>query len=212
MFHRIRAALPPGLPRTPAGFIRSTSKSSISGLALACLLLLAGCAGAGGRPPLASDQSSPPKAASAEAQATADGSSTSSVATLDPSPALLQRRRQAIARMLEANEGYRTTLDDGVGKLTNARIAGPIKYIHRRYYPTGVTVYCVTADVGFPFFGRDASIMVDKAGTASERLLATIDILNTTLYSCMGAYGKYEPFPEMEQLRAERRKALGKPD
>jgi hypothetical protein len=173
--------------------------------------LLAGCAGAGGSPPLASDGSSPPKAGPAVSQATAGGSSASAAATL-ASPALLQRRRQAIARILEANEGYRTILDDGAVRLTNARIAGPIEYVHRVFAPTGETVYCVTADLGFPFFGRDASIRVDKAGAASERLLAIIAISNTTLYSCAGASRKYEPFPEMEQLRAQRRKALGRPD
>jgi len=114
--------------------------------------------------------------------------------------------------MLEANEGYRTILDDGAVRLTNARIAGPIEYVHRIFAPTGHTVYCVTAYLGFPFFGRDASIRVEKAGTASESLLAVIAISNTTLYECPGASEKYEPFPEMEQLRAERRKALGKPD
>ena len=182
-----------------------------SGMVLV-VALLAGCAGAGGGPPLSSDGSSPPKAGPAVSQAAAGGSSASPAAILDASPGLLQRRRQAIARMLEANDGYRTILDDGAVRLTNARIAGPIAYVHRVFAPTGHTVYCVTADLGFPFFGRDASIRVDKAGTASESLSAVIAISNTTLYECSGVSGKYEPFPEMERLRAQRRKALGKPD
>jgi hypothetical protein len=191
---------------TPAGLLISATGRSLGGLVLACLLL-AGCASAGGSPsPVASEQGSPTKGDATLAQAVA-GSSTASAAALVADPVVLQRRRQAIARMLEGNEGYRTILDDGALRLTNAKIAGPIEYQHRVFAPTKVTVYCVSADLGFPLIiGRSAEIHVEKAGNGSERLRATIDIVNTTLWAC--GRPNYEPFPEMEQLRAQRRKAL----
>src|SRR5450631_2378280 len=132
MFHRIQAALPPALPRTHAGFVRSTSRSSVSGLALVCLLM-AGCAG--GSPRLTSDGTSLPKVDPAEAEAAAAGPGGASASSVSQDPVLLKRRkdfddpalrqhyRRVIAQLLEENQAYRTAFEDGAVKLFDAKIS-----------------------------------------------------------------------------------------
>jgi hypothetical protein len=47
-------------------------------------------------------------------------------------PALLKRRREAIARMLEQNIAYRGILDDGVPRLVEVQLGGPFEYVRRK--------------------------------------------------------------------------------
>lgn len=205
MFHRIQAALPPSLPRTPAGFAKSTSRSSVSGLALACLLL-AGCAGAGGSAPLASDGSSPPKAGPAASQTTAGGSTTSSASTLDASPVLLQRRRQAIAEMLEAQPAYRNIF---WAQLIDAKLAGPMEHTYTSIFTTSsrtLTIYCASARYSILGLPIPAVIRVTRLSNGYEHLEAR----SPGIFECDDP--SYGPFPELEQARAQRRKLMGKSD
>ena len=72
-------------------------------------------------------------------------------------------------------------------------------------------LYCSTAMIGIgwlPRVRRDALIWVEKASDGLEQLQATI-YTNTVVTECGTNLG---PFPELEQLRAKRRLALGKAD
>jgi hypothetical protein len=215
MIHRIPATPAPGLARTSPWLSKFICGRSWCGLALACLLL-AGCAGAGASPsPLASEETSPPKADPAAALAAAAGSAAASTGAVAADPALLQRRRHDIAEMLEGNLVFRGILDDGAPKLTEAKLAGPFEYTYRSLFSSKTptrTLYCASADVSVSFFPpvrRTALIRVQKTSGGPERLRATGD-LKYAPFECRDA--KYGPFPEIEQLRAQRRKALGKTD
>jgi len=175
--------------------------------ALACALL-AGCAG-GSPPPLTADQIAPPKADPAAAQAAAGGSSTPSTGLLDASPALLQRRRQAIAEMLEALPAYRNIF---WAQLIDAKLAGPFEHTDRSIFTTASrtsTIYCASAGysvLGVPTIPRIAMIRVSRLSNGFEHLEAT----SPGILTCSNA--NYGPFPELEQARAERRRRMGKSD
>ena len=176
-------------------------------MALACALL-AGCAG-GSRPPLTADQIAAPKADPAATQATADGSSTPSTGLLDASPALLQRRRQAIAEMLEALPAYRNIF---WAQLIDAKLAGPLEHTDRSIFTTASrtsTIYCASAGysvLGLPSPPRIAVIRVTRLSNGFERLESS----SAGIFICNNP--NYGPFPELEQARAERRKRMGKSD
>src|SRR4051812_7179433 len=107
MIHRISATLAPDLARTASALTKTICGRPWYGLALACVLL-AGCAGTGASPPVASEETSPPKADAAMAQAAGAGSGAASAGAVAMDPASLQRRRQAIAQMLERTFYFRT--------------------------------------------------------------------------------------------------------
>jgi len=125
---------------------------------------------------------------------------------------LLQRRRQAIARMLEGSFAFRGPLDDGAPRLVEAQLAGPFNYTKRNPFTTSVptdTLYCALSGVKvsiFPPAYRSALITVQNA-PGGERLNAKIS-LGQRARECYD--GDYKPFPEIEQLRTQRRRALGK--
>jgi hypothetical protein len=127
---------------------------------------------------------------------------------------VLQRRRQAIARMLEASFAFRGPLDDGAPRLVEAKLAGPFSYTQRSLFSPPVVIdslYCAKSGVKvsiFPPAYRSALIRVQNS-PAGERLNAKIS-LGATGRECYDA--DYKPFPEMEQLRTQRRRALGKAD
>jgi hypothetical protein len=189
---------------------------ALSALALAGLLLV-GCASPGAvSSPLASGQNPPAKADADMTPAAGTGTRTgvgpSSAVAQDP--VLLQRRRQSIAEMLEGNLAYRL-LDV---KLTDAKLAGPYVVVSRNLF-SGSTYedryYCVTANLNLfylPFpYPRTAVVRVKQAENGSENLRAAIG-LNRPPSECSARTINYVPFPEMEQLRARRRQALGKTD
>jgi hypothetical protein len=210
MIHRIPAMPAPDLARMPPWLSKLICGRSWCGLALACLLL-AGCAGTGAGPsPLASEETPPPKADPAAALAAAAGSGAASAGAMAADPALLQRRRLAIAAMLERHFAYRTLFDV---KLINAKLAGPFEYAEKSLFTAKTwtsTLYCtsVQLDVALSIIPvvRTAVIRVVPSGNGFERLNAR----NQSPFECGDA--KYGPFPEIEQLRARRRKALGKAD
>jgi hypothetical protein len=209
MIHRVPAAPAPDLARMASSLTKSICGRSWCGLALACLLL-ASCAGMGGNSPQATDQTSQPKVDAAAARAASGGAG-----AVAADPGLLQRRRQAIAEMLEANIYYRTALNV---KLVDAKFAGPNVRIIRNLFSTSTSedrYYCATARMVFPYLPlpvpKTAVIRVRQAENGSEYLQATIEV-NGTRYECIGKDINYLPFPELEQLRAKRRQALGKSD
>ena len=203
---RIPAAIAATLARTLAGLSTPTTQRLLRGLAR---LLLAGGLGLNAIPTrAANDENLSPKQAPAvtrpAAAEVADGTTSN--------PVVLQRRRQAIAQLLEGSLVYRTLFDV---KLINAKLAGPFPYKVRNALFSSethtVTLYCAKAE--FVFLGiqsptRTALIRVGQSSNGSERLIATVS--NYFPPACGNA--NYGPFPELEQARARRRKALGKSD
>jgi hypothetical protein len=211
MANRIAATRPRALARRRTWLGTFTIGRSLSGLALAGLLL-AGCASPGTAPSaLAGDQSAPPKADPAKTRATTTRRGAPSAIAVDP--VIQQRRRQAIAEMLERDITYRTILDV---KLTNARFAGPFEHQTRILFGPikQETFYCASADLALPYWPlpwpRSAMIRVEKVNEVSERLDAEIRINGGEPGECGRV--DYGPFPELEQLRAKRRAAMGKAD
>ncbi len=184
------------------------------------IFLLTGCAGTGGMPsPQASDQSSTsttdpnsPDAMKARMEASEKALS----------PGYVQRRRQAIAELLEKNAGY----DDIFHvKLTNAQLAGPKVIKHNTWQnwlkPTTEvnSIYCAKAQLDLPlelYPTRTAVIVVKNEASGAETLQASVKMnsiigVDAEPLACHRMEG-YEPFPELEQARARRRQALGKTD
>lgn len=100
-------------------------------LALACGLL-AGCAAPGAGPiALADDPNAPPKIDPAVKQTAGAGLETKVVAT---DPISLQRRRQAIADLIEGRLAYVARFVEGGGvRLTETQFAGPFEFSYK--YP-----------------------------------------------------------------------------
>src|SRR5690242_15294967 len=111
-------------------------------LALICCLL-AGCAVSGSGPaPMAEDQSAPPKAEPAAKQS---GGIVSETKTLASDSMSVQRRRQAIADMIEDRTSYVSRwVEGGAARLTDAKFAGPFEYTRKDLFaaPVTETVYC----------------------------------------------------------------------
>jgi hypothetical protein len=184
---------------------------------LACLLL-ASCAGGGGSPSQqATDRNSPSTADPFDAVKARLEASENAL-----SPASRQRRRQAIAELLEDNEAYGKAFHV---KLMDAQLAGPKVIKHREWdnwiKPTTEvdSIYCAKAKVDsvLDFFPtRTAVIVVKNSGNGIETLRAIVAVsravgMDREPDACRGMEG-YEPFPELEQARARRRLALGKTD
>jgi len=182
---------------------------------LACLLLAASTVAASSTESLAGDEKSAPKAAPAKPRPAGAKSGTAPAGAVASGSDVLQRRRRAIAQMLEGNFAFRGPLDDGAPRLVDAKLAGPFDYTHKTslFSSTLVTetLYCASSGVKvsiFPPAHRTAVIRVVKAADG-ERLRATIN-LKYAPFECHRA--EYKPYPELEQLRTQRRRALGKAD
>jgi hypothetical protein len=161
--------------------------------ALACLVL-AGCAGAGGNPQLASGEKSPPKADSAAAETAAAGSSAASAAALAADPAAIRHRRQAIAEMVQNDPDFRTLF---WVPLINAKLAGPFEWNKR-------PIYCASAQLWNAIGPVETMVIrVERSSNGIERLTGRTG----GLFECMNA--NYVPFPELEEARAKERKARG---
>jgi len=175
---------------------------------LACLLL-AGCVTSGDGPsPVANEENASPKPDPAAAQA----ASAAPGIAVSTDPVVLQRRRQAIAKMIEDSTAFRGLLE---AKLIDAKLAGPFEKQGRiSLFSTETrtqTLYCVAAKMVLPILNanKEAVILVTPSGNGSERLYAEIP---SRYYPPQCARVNYEPFPELEQARAQRRKALGMTD
>jgi hypothetical protein len=210
----------PALARNP-----SCRRRSSGGLVLACLIL-ATCAVTGS--PLSAlegDQKPAPKKGLAKTPVTGVKPTAAPVAgaksTTAPAGAVaavpdpVQRRRRAIAEMLEGNLYFRGVVDDGAPKLVEPKFAGPFDVTQRTGLFSSTTVtetlYCVSSGVKWSFVPtvyRTAVIRVVKVAEG-ERLQAKIGV-NYPPFECNRA--PYTPYPEIEQLRTQRRRALGKTD
>lgn len=131
------------------------------------------------------------------------------------SPAQLKRRRQAIAVLLEKSDGYREVVPDA--KLLNAQLGAPWVGIHkerRGFFERTTEVdifYCAKAELDIPFYRwRTTVIKVKKVDGGVEHFQAIVGLRNEP-GACRGTK-TYAPFPELEQLRALRRRSLGKAD
>lgn len=212
MIHGIAVAA--ASTRMPARSTASVNGRALSALAMACLFLT-GCASPGAvSSPVASDQNPPAKvdAAMTRAAGTGTGTGVGPSGAVAQDPVLLQRRRQAIAEMLEGNITYRTLFDV---KLTDAKLAGPYVVVHRNLFSGSAyedRYYCARANLDiWPIpYPRTAVVRVKQAENGSEYLRAAIGV-SSPPSECSGITN-YVPFPEMEQLRARRRQALGKAD
>src|ERR1035438_3014344 len=95
---------------------------------LACLLLAGSLALRTGPSLAASDENASPKPNPALPRTSASRPAVAAATAGSSNPALLQRRRQAIAEMLEANAVYRSAFNV---KLVDAKFSGPnVKIIH----------------------------------------------------------------------------------
>jgi len=162
---------------------------------------------------MADDQNAPPKADPAAKQS---GGVVSETKTLASDSISVQRRRQAIADMIEDRTSYVSRwVEGGAARLTDAKFAGPFEYTRRDLFaaPVTETVYCAKVDAHYfyyPFpYPYEAVIQAEKVDAGTERVHADI-FERGGPRECRAA--PYGPFPELEQARAKRRKAQGLPD
>jgi hypothetical protein len=196
--------------RAASSFTTSIKRSA---LALTCGLL-AGCAAPSAGPsPMAGDQNAAPKIDPAVKQAEDVVSDTKALAT---DPISLQRRRRAIAEMIEGRLAYDSRwVEGGAARLTDARFAGPYEYSYKYPFMDRVTetVYCASVDAHYSYFPfpyrYEAVIRVEKADAGSERLHAEVWERGNPRECKAAPYG---PFPELDQARAKRRQSQGLPD
>jgi hypothetical protein len=142
----------------------------------------------------------------------------SAPSTSAPSPT--QNVRMVIATFLERQQRFRRHDDDGAPKLVKAGIAGPSEFKAMFSSKPPITIYCVQVDlimtnrhlwathdvleafVTFPT-GENGQHRIEGAVRSADRLNSVSD-------KCSRA--PFTPFPELEQIRARRRQALGKAD
>lgn len=142
----------------------------------------------------------------------------SAPSTSAPSPT--QNVRMVIATFLERQQRFRRYDDDGAPKLVKAGIAGPAEFKAMFSSKPPITIYCVQVDlimtnhnlwathdvleafVTFPP-GENGQQRIEGAIRSADRLSPVSD-------KCSRAH--FIPFPELEQIRARRRQALGKAD
>ena len=125
---------------------------------------------------------------------------------------LLQRRRAGIAKMFEGHYWLRGMSDGGAAKFAEAKLAGPFEFTNRSIFsqqPTTRTLYCVEGKLALMLSPtRTALIEIDHPKEGGERMIMRMN--GYTPFECNKA--DYKPFPEVEQLRRQRRQALGHPD
>lgn len=169
------------------------------------LLLLAGCASAAA--PVLQAEAGQTVAQPSDMSKKDSRALAASVAA-DPVP--LQRRREAIARVLEEHLGYRTWLDDGAPRLSEAKFSGPFEYGGGPFEPQRITIYCVSAKLELPLIPTTRVTVVHfEPGEGGREKMEFRVAMNHTPKGCMLA--KYGPFPEIERVREQRRQKMGKP-
>jgi hypothetical protein len=163
---------------------------------------------------LEGDQKPAPKSNPVKPRAAGPGSGTTPAGAGNAD--LLQRRRRGIAENIEAHYYLRGLISGGAAKIVDAKLAGPFEdtVTDRHLFSPNVTStatwYCVTAKlmVPIPSYPR-AEIRVEHPPEGGERMTARISHV-VDFPRCKNA--DYKPFPEMEQLRVQRRRALGHAD
>ncbi len=193
----------------------SGSRRSSGGLVLSCLILAACAIASSPLSALEGDQKPAPKSNPAKPRA-APGSGTPPAGAVTGNADLLQRRRRGIAENIEAHYYLRGMISGGAAKIVDAKLAGPFEdrvtdvHLFSPNVTSTATWYCVTAKlmVPIPSYPR-AEIRVVHPPGGGERMTARISHV-VEFPRCKNA--DYKPFPEMEQLRVQRRRALGHAD
>jgi hypothetical protein len=127
-------------------------------------------------------------------------------------PDLLQRRRQGIAEMLEADNSIRGLIAGGAAKISEAQLAGPFEYTTKKMFSsetTTQTLYCAQVRLALPFSpGNTVLVRVEHPKEGGERMVMTFS--RYSHFECHKV--DWKPFPEIIQLRMQRRRALGNAD
>lgn len=127
---------------------------------------------------------------------------------------LTHEERIEVASFVENLVGYRTILDGTAPTLRNAKIAGPVEYSSP--LQSKQTYFCVSAEIEQPLSGiipevRRASLRVVTT-KGEKRLGFKAEVLPDGLLSQPPeCHGPFEPFPELEKVRNDRRQKMGKP-
>jgi len=126
--------------------------------------------------------------------------------------------RMVIAAFLETQAPFRKYDDQAAPKLVNAKFAGPapVLYGSNRKQP----IYCIQVDLIMtnPVFlatvdSLEARITFPPPENGGPRIQGQVwSIRGTGMSSKTCNNVPFTPFPELEQLRAKRRRALGKAD
>lgn len=116
--------------------------------------------------------------------------------------------------MLEGNRNYfGGLLTGGAVKIVDAKLAGPFEYTYAGGFSgekATRTKYCVTATLVAAMRAAPvADITVQYPPEGGERMVAGISHYGLPP-ACRNA--DFKPFPELEQLRAQRRRARGYED
>jgi hypothetical protein len=135
-----------------------------------------------------------------------------------PTPA--QSVRIVIATFLERQERFRKYDDDGAPKLVKASIAGPAEFTPKFSGKRPISIYCVQVDLIMTnrilFITHDVLKAIitfppgENGGQRIEGKVWSAGRLDSAPAACNPV--PFTPFPEPEQLRTQRRRALGKAD
>jgi hypothetical protein len=130
-------------------------------------------------------------------------------------PAASQSVRMTIATFLEGQPRFRKFDDDGAPKLVNAKIAGPILGLRKSvpeqpFFCVQVNLILTNRILWVTQDELDAVITFIASEDGSVRIQGTVISVTTGSATCHDR--PYTPFPELEQVRAQRRRALGKVD
>jgi hypothetical protein len=135
-------------------------------------------------------------------------------------PTPTQNVRMVIATFLESQKKFRRYDDDGAPKLVKAGIAGPAQFKAMFSSKPPITIYCIQVDLIMTNHNLwathdplEAFVTFPPGENGQQRIegeVRSMDRLNAVSDKCSRA--PFIPFPELEQIRARRRQALGKAD
>jgi hypothetical protein len=135
-------------------------------------------------------------------------------------PTSTQSVRMVIATFLERQERFRKYDDDGAPKLVKASIAGPADFTPRFSRKPPISIYCIQVDLimtnrmlWLTHDVLEAVITFPPGENGRQRIEGKIwsgDRLYPYAMACKPV--PFTPFSELEQLRAQRRHALGRAD
>jgi hypothetical protein len=138
-----------------------------------------------------------------------DNRSAETPAAAPNSDAVVRRRREAIALMLESNRDFGIAYQVPP-KITNAKFAGPFEY-KGLLQTKSSTIYCASARIDFPIIpGEYVAVMaIVPTADGKEKVVGRIGLTYVPTQCLRAPYG---PFPELERARQKRREALGQTD
>jgi hypothetical protein len=190
----------------------SRSRRASGSLVLACLILAACAIASSPLSALEGDQKPAPKKEPAKPAVTGAKPAAAPAALIAAVPDLLQRRRQGIAEMLEADYSIRGLLAGGAAKISEAKLAGPFEYTTKSMFSsetTTQTLYCAEVKLALPLSpGTDVLVRVEHPKEGGERMVMTFG----RYFPSQCGKVDWKPFPEIVQLRTQRRRALGNAD